>query len=220
MDYKTKYMVGLEERILLTEKLTALKATVREQENINSDLLKYIKSFASGVKSRQSKQSSHEAPIKTGNNLESEEAMGHAMRKNADFMDTISTSKQSSKPAASHEISNATSHAMYNATSHAMYNATSHATSHAAFSGKKPFIYQNVIIVDNESHDSEKSDESDLDPKIDLDNDKLVPWTNIVNQNHPKLLNKANHNSCEKYVMEFLGIFGKCKALFSILIIR
>jgi hypothetical protein len=196
MDFKTKYMIGLEERISLTEKLTNLQAQLKQQEAINNDLLKHINSlekFKCPNCSQHSTGNCSKTPVynsimpldkdKDGKELDLQQVCEPLQL-------PLMASKSTPKPAASEAV-------------------PQNVESQPTFSGKRPFNYaefsmlNSALSSDSESDSpGEKSDQE----QIYLDDDTLVPWTDIVRQNHPKLLNAGNQSSWEKYVLEFLGM--------------
>lgn len=180
-------MIGLEERIALTEKLTSLQAQLKEQENINNDLLKHVKFKCP----KCSLESSAHCP-KTPNSIPS-----------LDQQPTV-------QPAESQQVFEQFPLLSDGHKSTLVHHQQSETRAHVSeplpnCSGKKPFNYQQLnfdLSSDSESNAPSENNDQDI---IDLDGDKLVPWWKIVKQNHPKLLKRNNHSSWEKYVLEFLG---------------
>jgi hypothetical protein len=185
MDFKTKYMIGLEERISLTEKLTILQAQLKQQEMINNDLMKHINSIENKCP-HCSLDATQTSIVSTIVPIEQEQ--------NCKELDSMQACEELPFPTTS-----------YKSTPKPLQGIVD---SQQTFSGKKPFNYEQLKMIepdlcldsDSDSH-SEKSDGD----QIDLDDDRLVPWTEIVRQNHPKLLNSGNKSAWEKYVLEFLG---------------
>ena len=189
MDFKTKYMIGLEERISLTEKLTILQAQLREQENINNDLLKHINTIETSkcphctVSFHHQKTHHTIAPLQNSSALEE--------------LDSRQPNEQ--QPITLNNCRN-------NPTSDFAESKPKVSVNQTQVSGKKPFNYQQFSQYDLSSDsESDTPSEHSNQEQIDLDDDKLVAWAKIVKQNHPKLLKPHNHSSWEKYVLEFLG---------------
>lgn len=178
-------MIGLEERIALTEKVTSLQAQLKEQEIINNDLLKHIK-FKCPRCSLQSfcpNAANNIPPLDPHHELkdvETQQGFEQLPFHSSAQKSTLANDQQAeSMPHLSEPLPHC--------------------------SGKKPLNYQQMnfeISSDSETNAPSETNDQDI---IDLDGDKLVPWWKIVKQNHPKLLKRNNQRSWEKYVLEFLG---------------